>query len=103
MLVDQRAGAEPGQPERFGQRVRHSGGQGVREHLTGGRGGLKPPVPQPQMRNRFSNGVAPMIGEASGVTSTTPAQPRIMCALAKIGNSSSAAAICSATTCDEPR
>ena len=33
---------------------------------------LKPPVPQPQLMYRSSTGVLPMIGLASGQTSTMP-------------------------------
>ena len=52
---------------------------------------LNPPVPQPQFTNRFSTGVSPMIGDASGETSTIPAHIRSTCAPAKIGKISSAA------------
>ena len=46
---------------------------------------LNPPEPQPQLMNTSSTGVRPRIGEASGDTSTTPAQVRRTCARAKIG------------------
>jgi len=50
-------------------------------------------VPQPQLTNRPSSGVGPRIGDASGVTSTLPAQLRGASARANTGNSSSAAAM----------
>src|SRR4051812_38071082 len=49
---------------------------------------LTPPVPQPQLTNRPGTSVAPMIGERSGVTSTTPPQLRSMRIRRKLGNSS---------------
>ena len=54
---------------------------------------LKPPVPQPQFTNMLSTGVRLTIGDASRVTSTMPPQVRSRWARAKIGNSSTAAAI----------
>ncbi len=64
---------------------------------------LNPPVPQPQFRNSPSIGVRPMIGDASGQTSTIPPQVRSSLAWAKIGKSSSAAASCRSITWKEPR
>src|SRR4051794_36259509 len=64
---------------------------------------LNPPVPQPQSRYRSRIGVGPMIGDASGQTSTIPPQVRSTCARAKIGKSSSAAAIWCSITWNEPR
>src|SRR5687768_13669175 len=46
---------------------------------------LKPPVPQPQFTYSPSTGVGPTIGDASGHTSTIPAQVRRTLACAKIG------------------
>ena len=64
---------------------------------------LNPPVPQPQLRYRFSYGVRPTIGEASGLTSTMPPQVRSRCARAKTGNSSTAAAIWRSMMWNAPR
>ena len=64
---------------------------------------LNPPVPHPQLRYRFSYGVRPTMGEASGQTSTMPAQVRSRCARANTGNSSTAAAICRSMTWKAPR
>src|SRR5207247_5347785 len=64
---------------------------------------LKPPVPQPQLRNRPGIGVGQTIGDASGQTSTIPAQVRSSDAWANIGKSSSAAAIWCSITWKDPR
>src|SRR5205823_13451354 len=64
---------------------------------------LKPPVPQPQLRYSPSTGERPTIGDASGLTSTMPAQVRTTCTRLKMGNSSSAAAISRSMTCSPPR
>ena len=64
---------------------------------------LNPPVPQPQFRKSPGIGVGPMIGEASGHTSTIPPQVRSTEACANIGKSSSAAAIWCSITWNDPR
>lgn len=64
---------------------------------------LNPPVPQPALTYRPSTGVVPMIGEASGDTSTMPAQVRSTRTRLNSGNSSSAAAICASMTWKAPR
>src|SRR5438132_2432452 len=64
---------------------------------------LKPPVPQPPLMYRSWTGRAPIIGEASGHTSTMPPQLRIMRRRLKIGKSSRHAAIWCSITWNEPR
>ena len=64
---------------------------------------FQPPVPQPQLTVSPSTGVRPRIGEASGETSTMPAQVRSTCARANSGISSTAAAIWCSITWKEPR
>ena len=64
---------------------------------------LNPPVPQPPFRYSPPTGNLPMIGDASGATSTMPAQLRSILRREKIGNSSKSAAICPSMTWNEPR
>ena len=47
---------------------------------------LKPPVPQPQLKNMFGTGVLEMIGQASGVVSTMPPHWRFMRTRDNTGN-----------------
>ncbi|MNR45092.1 hypothetical protein D3C85_1639070 [compost metagenome] len=57
---------------------------------------MKPPVPQPQLKNRFFTGVLEMIGQASGVVSTMPPHWRFMRTRESTGNSSTMACrVCS--------
>ena len=64
---------------------------------------MKPPVPQPQLKYRFLTGVLPMIGLASGHTSTMPPHWRSMRRREKMGKSSISAPICSSITGRLPR
>lgn len=93
VLVDERAGDEPVEGERGDVRVQLVGGDGVGQAPAQPGVTLNPPVPQPELTSTFVYGVRPTIGDASGVTSTMPAQLRSRCARANTGNSSTAAAI----------
>ena len=103
VLVDECTGDEPVEGERRVERVGAPVAM-VWANVQPAPGvPLNPPVPQPQLTNRFSTGVVLMIGEASRVTSTMPPQVRSRWARAKIGNSSTAAAIWCSMTWKPPR
>lgn len=66
VFVDQRAGDEPVEAERCDEVVRFAGGEGVGQAPPDSGVALKPPVPQPALRYRFSYSVRPTMGRRPG-------------------------------------